>query len=62
VYEVTVESPANVSVIVEPRTLAFRKGNQEVNFTVRFESRIASDKKSIGHHGFGQVPGNTLKV
>ena len=55
VYEVTVESPANVSIIVEPRTLAFRKGNQKANYTVRFESKITSDKKSSGHHEFGQV-------
>ena len=55
VYEVTVESPTNVSIIVEPRTLTFRKGNQKVNYTVKFESKIASDKKSSGHHEFGQV-------
>jgi hypothetical protein len=44
-----VESLANVSIIVEPRTLAFREGNQKENYTVRFERKIASDKKYSGH-------------
>jgi hypothetical protein len=55
VYEIAVESPPNVNIIVEPRTLAFKKKNEKASFTVRFESKIASDKKSSGHHEFGQV-------
>jgi len=61
VYEVTVESPANVSIIVEPRTLAFRKGNQKANYTVRFESKIASDRKSRVRPEFGQILWKCLK-
>lgn len=54
-YDVAVESPENVNIIVEPRTLAFRQQTERANYTVRFESKIASDKKSSGHKEFGQI-------
>jgi subtilisin family serine protease len=55
VYEMAVESPENVNIIVEPRTLAFTKQNEKATYTVRFESKIASDNKSKRHRGFGQI-------
>lgn len=55
VYGMAVESPPNVNIIVEPSTLAFEKQNQKANFTVRFESKIASDSKSSGRQEFGQI-------
>lgn len=56
VYEIAVESPENVNIIVEPRTLAFRKQNEKANYTVRFESKIpASHNNSTGRQEFGQI-------
>lgn len=61
VYEVAVENPANVTIIVEPETLSFRKRNEKANYTVRFESKIASDHKSTVRPAFGQILWKCLK-
>lgn len=55
VYEMAVESPENVNIIVEPKTLVFRKQNEKAIYTVRFESKIPSDNKSSGRQEFGQI-------
>ena len=54
-YEVAVESPGNVNITVEPRTLAFGKQNEKATYTATFESRIAADHKPKGRQAFGQI-------
>nr|ACN40199.1 unknown [Picea sitchensis] len=58
VYEVSMESPPGVNIIVEPRTLVFKEQNEKASYTVRFESKTASHNKSSRRQEFGQFGGN----
>lgn len=54
-YEIAVEKPPSVNIIVEPTTLVFNKQKEKASFTVRFESKIPSHNKSSGLQEFGQI-------
>ena len=61
VYEVEVEIPPSLNIIVEPRSLAFKEKNDKASYIVRFERKIAYHNESSGHQEFGQIWWKCLK-
>jgi len=61
VYEIRVENPPSVNIVVEPTTLVFKTQNEKANYTVRFESKVASDRNSSRLPEFGQISWKCVK-